>query len=187
MKPLFHNKDTGIVENVCQVPSPNFDERPESSRVNVLVVHAISLPPRSYGGSFIEDFFSNCLDCNAHPYFNEIADLKVSSHFLIDRTGLITQFVATHYRAWHAGDSSFNGADRVNDFGIGIELEGCDEDPFESGQYKSLVNLTRCLQDAYPEITGNRIVGHSDISPGRKTDPGPCFEWNTYRTMLDQK
>jgi AmpD protein len=184
---LFHNNETGIIENVRQVPSPNFDERPENTRVDLLVVHAISLPPRSYGGSFIEDFFRNCLDCDAHPYFKEIANLQVSSHFLIDRTGLITQFVPTHCRAWHAGVSTFEGVESVNNFGIGIELEGCDEDMFELRQYESLVNLTRCLQEAYPEIHGNRIVGHSDISPERKTDPGPCFKWDTYRAMLDPK
>ena len=184
---LFHNNKTGIVENVRQIPSPNFDERPVNTEIDLLVVHAISLPPRSYGGSFIEDFFSNCLNCDAHPYFKEIADLHVSSHFLIDRAGLITQFVPTHCRAWHAGVSQFNGVESVNDFGIGIELEGCDEDMFESGQYNALVNLTQCLQEAYPEIDGDRIVGHSDISPGRKTDPGPCFEWAKYRAMLDSK
>ncbi len=187
MKRLFHNNQTGIIENVRQVPSPNFDQRPENTHVDLLVVHAISLPPRSYGGSFIEDFFSNCLDCDAHPYFKEIADLQVSSHFLIDRAGRITQFVPTHSRAWHAGASIFNGVESVNDFGIGIELEGCDEDRFEFRQYDALVNLTRCLQEAYPEICGDRIVGHSDISPGRKTDPGPGFEWATYRAMLEQK
>jgi AmpD protein len=187
MNPLLHNKKTGIVENARQVPSPNFDERPKKTDIDVLVVHSISLPPRSYGGSYIEDFFSNRLDSGAHPYFAEIAGLKVSSHFLIDRAGLITQFVPTHCRAWHAGDSSFNGVERVNDFSIGIELEGCDEEPFEPDQYDALVNLTRCLQDAYPKIEGRRIIGHSDICPGRKTDPGPCFEWNTYRMMLDQE
>ncbi len=180
---------TGIVKPLKQVLSPNFDERPQGTEVDVLVIHAISLPPQCYGGYYVEKLFTNCLDPRDHPYFEDIHTLKVSSHFFIDRVGFIIQFVPTTHRAWHAGVSRIGNRKGVNDFSIGIELEGCDDDGFEDLQYVSLSQLTRCLRAAYPSIIPSHIVGHSDIAPGRKTDPGPGFDWQRYRQefmCLDQ-
>ena len=159
-------------------------EGPEHMGIDVLVIHAISLPPNCYGGTFIEDLFTNRLDPKAHSYFADIAHLRVSAHFLIHRSGRLTQFVPTGKRAWHAGVSNFRGREQVNDFSIGIELEGCDDDPFEDAQYHTLVDLTQCLVMAYPSITRDCIVGHSDIAPGRKTDPGPHFDWDRYLNRI---
>jgi len=161
-------------------PSPNCNPRPQGNAIDLLVIHAISLPPGQFGGPFIADFFTNCLDTGCHSYFDTIKDLEVSSHLLIDREGVITQFVPFDQRAWHAGVSCFTGRDNCNDFSIGIELEGCDELPFEQVQYQRLAEVTRVLMKHYPGITSERIVGHSDIAPGRKTDPGPCFDWQVY-------
>ena len=177
---LLHDAQTGLVSSAKLIASPNHDERPTGTKIDVLVIHAISLPPQCYGEEFVEDYFTNRLDRNAHPYFLEIAVRKVSSHFFIKRGGEITQFVPTHLRAWHAGKSSFRGQHAVNNFSIGVELEGCDEHEFEDAQYLTLSSLTKCLQVDFPLITTDRIVGHSDISPGRKTDPGPCFKWEEY-------
>jgi AmpD protein len=163
------------------VPSPNCDERPAGSPIDLLVVHAISLPPGKFGGPEIEALFTNTLDPAAHPYFAGIAGLKVSAHFLIRRDGAIIQFVACGKRAWHAGVSSWRGRERCNDFSIGVELEGTDEVPFEDAQYRSLAVLTDALAAAYPLA---HVAGHSDVAPGRKTDPGPCFEWSRYRLAL---
>jgi AmpD protein len=175
---------SGLVEGVRQVPSPNFDERPPGAAPEVLVIHAISLPPGEFGGQGIEQLFCNCLDPAAHPYYEEICTLEVSAHFLIRRDGEIVQFVPVHKRAWHAGKSWIEGRERVNDFSIGIELEGADDLPFEAVQYRSLEALSRLLMQAFPAITPDRIYGHSDIAPGRKTDPGPHFEWARYRAAL---
>ena len=168
---------TGLIREARQVASPNCDARPDGADIDVLVIHAISLPPREYGGGYIERFFTNRLDPGAHPYFAEIDGLCVSAHFLVARDGSLVQFVPTHLRAWHAGQSSFEGRVRVNDFSIGIEVEGCDEEPFEAIQYQVLSRLLECLIRAYPAIRPEAIVGHCDIAPGRKTDPGPCFDW----------
>ena len=168
-----------------QVPSPNWDNRPDNAEINLLVIHNISLPPGQFGGGWIEQFFLNQLDQKRHPYFSEIAHLKVSSHFLINREGELVQFVALDKRAWHAGESCFLGQSNCNDFSIGIELEGSDEQDFTREQYDCLCTTTRIIQSRYPAITAERIVGHSDIAPGRKTDPGPCFEWSRYKTMLE--
>ena len=179
------DRASGRVAQARFVPSPNCDPRPDGAEIEVLVIHAISLPPRRYGGDFIEQFFTNRLDTDAHPYFAELRDLKVSTHFLIKRDGELLQFVPTHKRAWHAGASSFRGRDNVNDFSLGIELEGCDEEPFESAQYNRLSNLARFLMACYPAIQPQHIVGHFEIAPGRKTDPGPCFDWKRFRTSIN--
>ena len=176
--------DSGWVSDARRALSPNHDQRPPDTEIDVLVIHAISLPPSQFGDDFITQFFTNCLDCNIHPYFKEIEELRVSSHFLIDRTGALTQFVSTCDRAWHAGLSRFQGREQVNDFSIGVELEGCDELPFEDAQYESLAQLTSILMNSYPKIAKSNIVGHSDISPGRKTDPGPYFNWDRFRALL---
>lgn len=181
------DKRTGLIAPVHYVPSPNFDLRPTGTDIDLLVIHNISLPPGEFGGSYIDDFFQNKLNIQAHPYFNEIRDLKVSSHCLIRRTGELTQYVPFQLMAWHAGASQFMGRDNCNNFSIGIELEGADEVPYAREQYDCLVALIRVLQKAYPKITMNRIVGHSTIAPGRKTDPGPAFDWQLLRDRLANK
>ena len=156
------------------VDSPNFDDRPPGTEITLVVLHSISLPPGEYGGEAIERFFTNCLDPAAHPYFRDICSLQVSSHFLVRRDGEVVQFVPPDKRAWHAGASSWRGRERCNDFSIGIELEGTDEDAFTSAQYQSLVSVIRKLQQQFPI---RDIAAHSEIAPGRKTDPGPRFDW----------
>jgi len=173
----------GWLEGVRHFPSPNHNERPEGSDISLLVIHNISLPPGEFGGPWIDDLFQNRLDPDAHPYFEEIHGLKVSAHCLIRRSGEIIQYVAFDKRAWHAGESSYCGIANCNDFSIGIELEGTDEEPFPNAQYASLASLTAAIRKRYPAITGDRIVGHSDIAPGRKTDPGNAFDWRRYREL----
>lgn len=165
-------------------PSPNADERPAPAGIDLLVIHNISLPPGEFGGGWIRDLFLNRLDPAAHPYFAEIAALEVSAHLLVRRTGEVIQFVALDRRAWHAGLSQFCGRERCNDFSIGIELEGSDDTPFSDAQYGQLERLTRQIRAHYPAIGADRIVGHADIAPGRKTDPGPYFDWARYRRAL---
>ena len=177
---------SGTVEGVRFAPSPNCDARPSGSAPEVLIVHAISLPPGEFGGTGVEQFFCNTLDRQAHPYYEQIGDLKVSAHLLVRRRGELVQFVPLHLRAWHAGQSQCEGRSRVNDFSIGVELEGCDDTRFEPAQYAVLSELTRALMRAYPAITPARIFGHSDISPGRKTDPGPHFDWLGFRASLSE-
>ncbi len=162
------------------MPSPNCDERPAGCVPEVLVIHAISLPPGEFGGPAIEQFFCNRLDFTAHPYYRQLREVRVSAHLLIRRWGAIIQFVPFTRRAWHAGRSFCEGRTRVNDFSIGIELEGTDDTPYEEAQYESLVGLTRAIMRAYPAITAARIYGHADIAPGRKTDPGTHFDWPRY-------
>ncbi len=164
-------------------PSPHFDARPPGTAIELLVVHAISLPPGQFGGPWIDDLFLGRLDGSRHPFFAEIQGLEVSAHFLIRRDGELVQYVATEARAWHAGRSQWQGRERCNDFSIGVELEGCDELPFEPVQYWQLARLARLLMRHYP-ITSEAIVGHADIAPGRKTDPGPCFDWGRLRSLL---
>ena len=166
------------------VPSPNCDDRPDSTDIELLVIHGISLPPREYGGDFIDQLFTNTLIPEAHPYFAEIHALRVSSHLLIDRNGAITQYVPFTKRAWHAGKSSFNGREQCNDFAIGIELEGCDEEAYCEKQYTTLAKVTDLICQRWNKITKDRIVGHSDIAPGRKTDPGPSFNRDYYFSLL---
>jgi len=167
-----------------KIPSPNFNQRPDSSDISLLVIHNISLPPEQFGNGCVEAFFCNRLEKHRHPYFKTIAGLAVSSHFLITRIGELIQFVSTEQRAWHAGKSTFEGHDNCNDFSIGVELEGADTLPYSPEQYSALANLIELLLKSYPRITNNRIVGHSDISPGRKTDPGPAFDWQKIRGMI---
>ena len=157
-----------------QVASPNCDDRPDDTAISLLVVHGISLPPGRFGGDAIERLFTDRLDADAHPYFATIATLRVSSHFLVRRDGAIVQFVPCGRRAWHAGESSWCGRARCNDFSIGIELEGTDTRPYAAAQYRALGRLVRALATHYPIVD---IVGHSDVAPGRKTDPGPAFDW----------
>jgi len=158
--------------------SPHFDDRPEGAKVSLLVIHNISLPPGEFGGPYIEDLFLNRLHPGAHPYFAGIAHLKVSAHFLVRRDGQVIQFVDTEKRAWHAGVSSWQGRERVNDFSVGIEMEGTDDQPFEDAQYEALNGLIRDLQSRYGEL---QFTGHSDVAPTRKTDPGPHFDWSRVR------
>lgn len=184
MSDTGNNTDDLWLTQVTQTPSPNADERPAGCDVDLLVIHNISLPPGEFGGHHIDDLFCNCLDPDAHPYFAGIAHLEVSSHLLIRRDGSTVQFVPLNRRAWHAGQSGFCGRERCNDFSIGIELEGSDDTAFTDAQYQQLAALTGEICALFPAITAARIVGHSDISPGRKTDPGPCFDWHRYRTLL---
>jgi N-acetyl-anhydromuramoyl-L-alanine amidase len=174
----------GWLSRATRCPSPNFNQRPVGRVIDLLVIHNISLPPGQFGSGCVQAFFANQLDSSLHPYFQMIADLKVSAHLLIERTGTLTQFVSFHNRAWHAGVSSFQGQENCNDNSIGIELEGCDDIAYTDAQYEALVNVTRTLRDTYPAISLDRIVGHNDIAPGRKTDPGPAFDWGRYRQML---
>ena len=169
-----------------QVVSPNFDERPENTQPDLLVIHCISLPPDEYGGPWIDQLFTNSLESEAHPYFNEIRGMKVSCHALIRRTGEIIQYVPFTKRAWHAGESSYENKCNCNDFSIGIELEGSENSPFEEIQYKILAQLTQRILEQYPKITKQRITGHSDIAPGRKKDPGPYFDWTKYHSLIDE-
>lgn len=155
--------------------------RPPRTPVSLLIIHAISLPPDEFGGAGVEQLFTNTLDAEGHPYYAQLRGVRVSAHFLIRRTGEIVQFVSCYRRAWHAGVSLWRGRERCNDFSIGIELEGSDFVPFADAQYRSLVNLTRRLQRAFPI---RQVAGHSDVAPGRKTDPGPCFEWPRYLNSL---
>lgn len=166
------------------LPSPNCDERPDDARVDLVIIHAISLPPGEFGGPCVRHFFTNVLDHSTHPYFAEIESLRVSAHFLIERDGTLVQLVDVHRRAWHAGESQWCGRDRCNDYSVGVELEGCDEQPFEDAQYETLHRLLRWLAGVFPAITPERVVGHSDVAPGRKTDPGPCFDWARARAAL---
>ncbi len=166
------------------IASPNFDERPADSSVDAIIIHAISLPPDKFGARHVEKLFCNCLPADEHPYFAEVATLRVSAHFYIKRCGYVVQFVDTDQRAWHAGVSKLAEREQVNDFSIGIELEGSDHCPFEDVQYAALGALTQNLCERYPAITPERIVGHCDIAPGRKTDPGPHFDWPHYRSLM---
>lgn len=167
--------DGWLIEGARRCASPNFDARPAGETVRLAVVHAISLPPDEFGGPGVEQLFTNCLDPQAHPYYAEIAHLRVSAHFFIRRNGEVIQFVSTLDRAWHAGQSCWEGRERCNDFSVGIELEGCDAQPFEPTQYARLRELIVALRARHP-VEG--VAGHCDIAPGRKTDPGPCFDWS---------
>lgn len=171
-------RTTGIIAGAQQVASPNRNERPPGTKIDLLVVHNISLPPGVFGGDAIVALFTNQLDPHAHPYFEGIADLQVSSHLLVRRDGSTLQFVPCGERAWHAGVSSWRGREQCNDFSIGIEMEGTDEASFTSAQYAKLICVAQLLMRAYPI---RHAAGHSDIAPGRKTDPGPCFDWRLLR------
>ena len=177
MTPFFTLNSDAWLTQVRHCPSPHFDERP-NGEVSLLVIHSISLPPGQFGGPYIDQLFMGTLDPKEDPYFEDIYQLRVSAHCLIRRSGEIVQYVPFDKRAWHAGLSCFAGRERCNDFAIGIELEGTDTGSFTSIQYHQLNQIIKLLQSHYPEITAQRIVGHSDIAPGRKTDPGIGFNWN---------
>jgi AmpD protein len=181
--------DEGWLTGATHCPSPNCDVRPAGIDIELLVVHAISLPPGEYGGGHVQAFFQNRLDPQGHPYFAGIAGMRVSAHCLIERDGRLTQFVSFDDRAWHAGASCWNGRECCNDFSIGIELEGCDDDGFEAIQYEQLARLAIALGNRYPALQAgsleSAICGHSDIAPGRKTDPGPGFDWACFRMLLN--
>ncbi len=177
----MHIADDGLIRDICQMPSPNCDERPADAQVELLVIHNISLPPGKFGGPGIIDLFTNQLDPAAHPYYAQIAGNRVSAHVLVRRDGVAIQFVSLAKRAWHAGVSTWCGRERCNDFSIGIELEGADDIPFAAVQYERLAQLTCALKVRFPIAD---IVGHADIAPGRKTDPGPCFDWPHYRSLI---
>ena len=174
----------GIATPARQVASPNRDARPPGTEITLLVVHGISLPPGEFGGDGILDLFTNRLDPVAHPYYAAIAGLAVSAHFLIRRDGALIQFVPCGERAWHAGASAWKGRGRCNDYSIGVELEGADTVPYTDAQYAALAGVARALMQAYPAITPERIAGHSDVAPGRKTDPGPAFDWPRFRASI---
>lgn len=177
---------TGRVAEARQLESPNCDARPPLCAPELIVLHGISLPPDEYGGPWIEQLFTNSLQPQGHPYFEEIAGLKVSTHFLIRRDGELLQFVPTTARAWHAGESCYEGRDCCNDFSIGIELEGSDHVPYEAVQYRHLAKLIQALRTGSDSLRAADVVGHSDIAPGRKTDPGPAFEWARLHSLLTE-
>ena len=174
----------GWLNRAKKLESPNADPRPDANDISLLVIHNISLPPAQFGGSYIEQLFSNNLNPDDHPYFRDIYNLQVSSHLLIDRQGNITQFVPFDQRAWHAGVSEFDGRQRCNDFSIGIELEGTDDIAYTDIQYSVLAQVSQQIMAQYPTITSNGVVGHSDIAPERKTDPGQGFDWQRYKQLL---
>lgn len=182
--PLHVEPATGLLAGVRQVLSPNFDARPKGATPDLIVVHGISLPAGKFGTPWIDHLFAGDLRADAHPSFREVATLRVSAHAVIRRDGAITQYVAFGMRAWHAGQSQYQGRSGCNDFSIGIELEGTDQTPYMDAQYESLAVLVRALLAAYPTLAAERIVGHSDVAPGRKTDPGPAFDWQRWRKIF---
>lgn len=175
--PFAVSPGAGILRPATQCPSPNQDDRPDESAPNLVIIHGISLPPGEYAGTYIESLFTNSLDWSAHPYFGELKGMQVSAHLMIRRDGEVIQFVPFQRRAWHAGESCFRGVSCCNDFSIGIELEGTDESPYEEVQYDCLIAVLAAIMAAYPAIEVRRIAGHCDVAPGRKTDPGPAFDW----------
>jgi AmpD protein len=178
------DQNSGLLSAAAYLPSPHCNERPADCSIDTIVIHGISLPPAQFENGAIAAFFTGKLDFSVHPYFETIAHLHVSAHLLISRTGKITQFVPFPRRAWHAGESVFAGRSNCNDFSIGIELEGTDDLPYEKIQYQRLVEVVRTLQNAYPAITRERVVGHSEIAPGRKSDPGASFDWAYFDCLL---
>lgn len=179
------DKNTGLLEQARYIASPNCDERGDDQATDLIVIHNISLPPGQFEGAWVEALFTNTLPADADPYFAEISHLKVSSHLYIRRNGDIIQFVPFHQRAWHAGVSCYQDKTACNDFSIGIELEGTDELPYEDKQYQQLAEVLKTLIGAYPQLQYERITGHCDIAPERKTDPGPAFDWQRLGKLLD--
>lgn len=182
--PLCINVKTHLLEPVIFRPSSHYDDRPENEQINMIVIHNISLPPGEFGTEAVEQFFCGQLNANAHPFFSEIAELKVAAHLFIRRNGETFQFVPFDKRAWHAGESYFQGKKNCNDFSIGIELEGTDTLPYEIQQYQEIAKIIHLLIKMYPGITKDRIVGHEHIAPLRKTDPGPAFDWQYLQGLL---
>lgn len=184
LEQLVTIESDGWIEGAECVSSPNCNERPDPEDISLLVIHNISLPPGEFGSGQVQAFFCNELDCSAHPYFDQLRDVCVSAHLLIDRSGQLFQFVPFNQRAWHAGTSEFEGRSDCNNYSIGIELEGTDHDAYTEAQYRQLTRVTRAMMQAYPAITTQRICGHADIAPNRKTDPGPAFDWRYFLAML---
>ena len=176
--------DAGWLQSVEVFRSPNFDSRPDNTQIKLVVIHGISLPPGEYGGGHIQQFFCNNLDPQHHPYFESICSMTVSAHCLVERDGNIVQFVSFKDRAWHAGESEWRGEPACNNFSVGIELEGCDDEAYCEEQYVSLARIIAALRSTYPQITDDAITGHSDIAPARKTDPGPAFDWGKLAEYL---
>ena len=176
--------DAGWLRSVEAIRSPNFDARPDDAKIKLVVIHGISLPPGEYGGGHIQKFFCNNLDTSAHAYFESICDLTVSAHCLIERDGHVVQFVSFLDRAWHAGESEWCGESACNNFSVGIELEGCDDQAYADPQYFSLASLILALRIKYPDLGADAIAGHCDIAPTRKTDPGPAFDWPRLKQLL---
>ncbi len=181
------NTQTSLVEECEFRGSPHCDERPDLQDITLLVIHNITLPPGEFNGPYIDQLFMGNLDIAVHPFFEEIKHLTVSSHALIRRDGELIQYVPFNKRAWHAGESEFEGRSGCNDFSIGIELEGTDDQEFTEKQYATLIDLTDAIKLVYPKISKKKIAGHSDISPGRKTDPGPKFDWGLYLNQLEEE
>jgi AmpD protein len=175
---------SGLLRGARLIASPNHDARPAGVEADLIVVHGISLPPGEFGGLWIDRLFTNSLPGEMHPYFAEVQALRVSSHLVVARDGAVTQYVAFNERAWHAGKSSYQGREACNDFSVGVELEGTDTLPYEPAQYGALAEIVAALCAAYPRLSPDRLVGHSDIAPGRKTDPGPAFEWPRARRLI---
>ncbi len=184
---LTIDPESGLIREARQVPSPNQDERPKACEPELIVIHGISLPPGEFGGPWIDALFTNCLDSQQHPCFHEVARMEVSSHLMIRRDGELVQYVSLWKRAWHAGQSCHEGRERCNDFSVGIELEGTDDVPYTDEQYDVLYKTIVGLRKSIPSLSGAPVVGHSDISPGRKTDPGPLFDWTRLRKDLDDR
>ena len=176
----------GWLQGVETIKSPNFNKRPDTGDIRLIVVHGISLPPGEYGGGYVQQLFTNKLDAKQHEYFAEIEGLKVSSHCFIARHGKLIQFVSFKNRAWHAGASSWKGIENCNDFSIGIEMEGTDDESYAEAQYYQLAKLVISLRKQYPAILQQSICAHSDIAPGRKTDPGPYFNWNKLTQLINK-
>lgn len=185
--PTEDSRTDDLLPGALYKPSAHFNQRPPSMPIDLLVIHNISLPAGQFGTPYVDDLFCGRLDCTVHPDFAGLVGLRVSSHLVIWRDGKITQYVPFNLRAWHAGVSSFAGRHGCNDFSIGIELEGCDNQAYSDEQYISLANTTRWLLQKYPSLNKKRIVGHSDIAPGRKTDPGPAFDWNRLDRLLKEE
>lgn len=176
--------ETGLMRGVRQIASPNYDSRPTGVEADLIVIHGISLPPGEFGGPWIDRLFTNDLPADMHPYFAEVAWMRVSSHLVLLRDGAVTQYVSFTDRAWHAGQSNYQGREACNDFSVGVELEGTDALAYEAAQYDTLALVVAALCAAYPRLSANRLVGHSDIAPGRKTDPGPGFDWPRARRLI---
>jgi AmpD protein len=181
---LHVDPESGLLSAARQIASPNHDARPAGVVADLIVVHGISLPPDEFGGPWIDRLFTNTLPLDAHPYFAEIGLTRVSAHLLLARDGAVTQFVNFNERAWHAGKSSYESREACNDFSVGIELEGTDTLPYQPEQYTALAEVVAALCAAYPRLSPDRLVGHSDIAPGRKTDPGPAFDWTLARRLI---
>jgi len=176
--------ESGLLRGARQIASPNFDSRPAGVETDLIVVHGISLPPGEFGGPWIDRLFTNTLPPQQHPYFAEVAPLRVSSHLVLDRDGKVTQYVRFTDRAWHAGKSVYKQREACNDYSVGVELEGTDTLPYAAAQYGALAEVVAALCAAHPRLSARRLVGHSDIAPGRKTDPGPAFDWPRARRLI---